>query len=72
MVSSKKSIDMCSGPLFSKIWKFAFPFMLSGLLQRLYHAADVIVVGRYAGQDALAGVGTTGSLITLILNLFLG
>lgn len=72
MVSSKKSIDMCSGPLFPKIWQFAFPFMLSGLLQRLYHAADVIVVGRYAGQDALAGVGTTGSLITLILNLFLG
>ncbi len=70
--AKSRSIDMCSGPLFKNIWKFAFPFMLTGLLQRLYHAADVIVVGRYAGQEALAGVGTTASLITLILNLFLG
>ena len=46
--------------------------MITGLLQHFYHAADVVVVGRYAGQEALAGVGTTGSLITLVLNLFLG
>ena len=72
MLAKKRSMDMCSGPLFKNIWKFAFPFMLTGILQRLYHAADVIVVGRFAGQEALAGVGTTASLITLILNLFLG
>ncbi len=72
MAAKSRSIDMCSGPLFTKIWRFTFPFMLTGMLQRLYHAADVIVVGRYAGQDALAGVGTTASLITLLLNLFLG
>ena len=46
--------------------------MLTAIVQHLYNAADVIVVGRYAGEDALAGVGTTGSLTTLIINIFLG
>ncbi len=72
MVAKSRSIDMCNGPIFKKIWQFVLPFLLTGVLQHFYHAADVIVVGRYAGQEALAGVGTTGSLITMILNLFLG
>lgn len=72
MNSKSRTIDMCSGPLFINILKFSIPFMLTGLLQLLYNAADVIVVGRYAGQEALAGVGTTSSLTHLILHLFLG
>ena len=63
---------MCEGPLFTNIIRYAFPFILTGFFQQLYNAADVIVVGRYAGQEALAGVGTCGSLITFVLNLFLG
>ncbi len=63
---------MCEGPLFVNIIKYAFPFILTGFFQQLYNAADVIVVGRYSGQEALAGVGTTGSLITFVLNMFIG
>ena len=72
MKSENKTLDMCSGSLTKKILIFTIPLMLSGLLQLLYNAADVIVVGRYAGQEALAAVGTTGALINLILNLFIG
>ena len=72
MATKSKSIDMCSGPLFKNIIRFTIPFMLTAFFQHLYNAADVVVVGRYAGQEALAGVGTTSSLTTLILNMFLG
>ena len=72
MKSRAKNIDMCSGPLFINLLRFALPFMFTGLIQHLYNACDVIVVGRYAGQEALAGVGTTGSLTNLILKLILG
>ena len=72
MASNTKKIEMCSGPLFKNIIRFTVPFMLTAFLQHLYNAADVIVVGRYAGEEALAGVGTTSSLTTLILNMFLG
>lgn len=72
MASNTGKIEMCSGPLFKNIIRFTVPFMLTAFLQHLYNAADVIVVGRYAGEEALAGVGTTSSLTTLILNMFLG
>ena len=72
MKSKSKTVDMLSGSLFLNIIKFAFPFMLTTMLQKLYNVADVIVVGRYAGREALAGVGTTGSLTTLLLNMFVG
>ncbi len=67
-----RNVDMVEGPLFRNIWRFTVPFMLTGLLQIFYNAADVMVVGRYAGQEALAGVGTTGALTTLILNFIIG
>lgn len=57
---------------FVKILLFAIPLMLSGLLQSLYNAADLIVVGQFEGDSALAAVGSTGSLTNLILGLFLG
>lgn len=65
-------MDMCNGPLFSKIVSYAIPLMLSGILQLLYNAADIVVVGRFAGSVALAAVGSTGSLINLIVNVFIG
>ena len=65
-------IDMCNGPLFGKILIFTLPLMLSGILQLLFNAADVIVVGRFAGNEALAAVGSTGALTNLLVNLFIG
>lgn len=68
----KYEIDMCNGPLFGKILLFSLPLMLSGILQLLFNAADIIVVGRWVGSDALAAVGSTGSLINLLVNVFIG
>ena len=65
-------IDMCNGPLLGKILRFAIPLMLSGILQLLFNAADIVVVGQFTGSDALAAVGSTGSLNNLIVNIFLG
>ena len=65
-------MDMTSGPLLGKILAFSFPLMCSGVLQLLFNAADIIVVGRYAGHTALAAVGSTSSLINLLVNLFVG
>lgn len=70
----KKSyeMDMCNGPLLGKILLFFIPLMLSGILQLLFNAADIVVVGRFAGNTALAAVGSTSSLINLLTNLFIG
>ena len=63
---------MCNGPLTGKVLLFALPLMVSGMLQLLYNAADVAVVGRFAGSTSLAAVGSTGSLTNLLINLFIG
>lgn len=65
-------IDMCHGPLLKKILIFALPLMLSGMLQLFFNAADIVVVGQFAGSTALAAVGSTGALINLIINVFIG
>ncbi len=65
-------IDMCNGPLFSKLLIYALPLMLSGILQLLFNAADIVVVGRFAGSESLAAVGSTSALINLLINLFIG
>ena len=72
LAKKNNTINMTEGPLFGKILVFSLPLMASGILQLLFNAADVIVVGRFAGENALAAVGSTGALITLILNLFFG
>lgn len=74
MTKNKKSfeMDMCNGPLLGKILLFAIPLMLSGILQLLFNAADIIVVGRFVGHQALAAVGSTSSLINLLVNVFIG
>ena len=71
-MSRSYEIDMCHGPLFGKIIRFSIPLMLSGILQLLFNAADIIVVGRFVGPTALAAVGSTSSLINLLINLFIG
>lgn len=70
----KKSyeMDMCNGPIMGKLLFFALPLMLSGILQLLFNAADIVVVGQYAGSDSLAAVGSTGSLVNLLTNVFIG
>ena len=70
----KKSheLDMTCGSLMPKMLAFAVPVILSGLLQLLFNAADLVVVGRFAGSDALAQVGATGAITRLIVNLFVG
>ena len=65
-------MDLTEGPLTTKIIKFTIPVMLSGILQLLFNTADVIVVGRFTGKTALAAVGSTGSLINLLVSLFIG
>ena len=70
--SSAKEIDMINGPVLKPLIAYTIPVMLSGLLQLLFNAADVAVVGRFAGDNALAAVGSTGSLTSLITNLFIG
>ena len=71
-VKKQYHIDMCSGPLASKILLFAVPLIASSLLQLLFNAADVVVVGKFAGKEALAAVGSNTSLINLLINLFVG
>ena len=67
-----RSMDMTEGPLLTKVLFFALPIMISGILQLLFNAADTIVVGRFAGNEALAAVGSVGSLNNLIISLFIG
>ena len=70
--TQKYELDMCNGPLFSKIILFSMPLILTGILQLLYNAVNIVVVGRFVGSSALAAVGSTTSLINLIINLFIG
>ncbi len=72
MALKANTMDMVNGPLWGKILKFSALYMLTALLQQLYSAADVIVVGRFAGQNALAGVGTCTVIVNLFLNFILG
>lgn len=67
-----QSIDMVNGPLLRNIWTFAVPLMLTNFLQMLFNAADTVIVGRFAGQQALAAVGATGSLCFLLVAIFNG
>ena len=64
--------DIVDGPLLSNVLKFAFPLMLTNFLSNLFSAVDTIVVGKFAGSEALAAVGATGSLIFMVSSLFNG
>ena len=69
---SSVRVDMIHGPTLKKIIVFALPVIASGVLQLLFNAVDIIVVGQFSGQNALAAVGSTSSLINLLVNLFIG
>ncbi|MCR4821962.1 MAG: MATE family efflux transporter, partial [Treponema sp.] len=69
---TKNQIDMTSGAILPKLVKFALPLILSSILQLLFNAADIVVVGRYAGDNSLAAVGSTSSMVNLLVNFFLG
>ena len=69
---SKYEIDMCNGSILDKLISFSVPLMLSGILQLLFNAVDIIVVGRFTGSEALAAVGSTTALINVFVNLFIG
>lgn len=71
-MAKKYEIDMCSGPILRKLLSLTLPLMLSSVLQLLFNAADIIVVGNFASENSLAAVGSTTSLINLMTNLFLG
>ena len=68
----EQAMDMLHGPLTGKIFLFTLPIMFSSVLQLLFNAADIIVVGRFAGSNALAAVGSNSSLINLLVNLLVG
>ncbi len=70
--SKQHVMDMCEGPILKKLLVFALPLMASSMLQLLFNAADIIVVGRFAGDNSLAAVGSTSSLINMMVNLFVG
>ena len=71
-VSKVHSIDMTSGSILPKLLLFTLPLMFSSILQLLFNAADIVVVGRFCGEESLAAVGSTSSLINLLTNLFIG
>lgn len=72
MTATKHGIDMTKGAILPKILRFTLPLMLSSILQLLFNAADIIVVGNFASENSLAAVGSTASLVNLMTNLFLG
>ena len=68
----KREIDMLSGSLWDKILVFAIPLAITGILQQVFNAADIAVVGRFVSADAMAAVGSNGPLVGLMVNLFVG
>lgn len=69
---TKNQINMTEGPVLTKLLQFSIPLIFSSVLQLLFNAADLAVVGKFAGDESLAAVGSTGSLINLLINLFTG
>ena len=72
MKHSKYEIDMCNGSIMDKLISFSLPLMLSSILQLMFNAVDIIVVGRFDSSQALAAVGSTTALISIFTNLFIG
>lgn len=70
--SFSRTMDMTQGPLLTQVLTFGLPIMLAGILQLLFNSADTIAVGRFAGNEALAAVGSVGSLNNMIISLFIG
>ncbi len=71
-MTRSNTLDMSNGPLLSKMIRYAIPLAITGILQLLYNAADLVVVGQFAGHSASAAVSSTGSLINLVVGVFMG
>ena len=71
-VKQKHHMDMLNGSLWNKILIFALPLAASSIMQQLFNSADVAIVGRFVGSDALAAVGSNGPIINLLINIFVG
>ena len=72
MAVQTKHIDMCNGPIFKNAIIYTIPIILTGLLQLLFNAADLMVVGWFSGSNSVGAVGATGSMTNLLINLFMG
>ena len=72
MDALKTNMDMLNGPLGRKILRFAVPLAATSILQQLFNAADIAVVGQFAGDKALAAVGANTFVINMLINLFVG
>ena len=71
-MTGKKQADLINGSLGDKILKFALPLAATGILQQLFNAADIAVIGRFVGKHAMAAVGSNAPVIGLLVNLFMG
>lgn len=71
-MATAKNMDLLSGSIWDKILKFAVPLAASSIFQQLFNSADVAVVGKFAGDAALAAVGANTFVINLMVNLFVG
>ena len=72
IAAKSNKIDMTEGPILSKMLRFALPLMLSSVLQLMFNAADIIVVGKFCGDTSLAAVSSNGSMVNLLVGLFVG
>ena len=72
IILKQKNIDMLNGNILSNIIRFTIPIILTGVLQLMFNAADLVVVGRFCGSNSVGAVGATSSLIHLIVNVFIG
>ena len=70
--SKNYTMNLCEGSILNKLLLFSLPLMASSMLQLLFNAADVVVVGQFAGKNSLAAVGSNGSIINLLTNIFMG
>lgn len=68
----KKNVEMLNGPLLPNVIRYTVPIMLTSVLQLLFNAADLVVVGRFCGSIYVGAVSATGAIINLIINLFIG
>ena len=72
MPKGKKSVDMTQGPILKHLIVFAFPLLIGQIFQQLYNTVDSVVVGQFVGKQALAAVGSTGSVINALIGFFSG
>ena len=71
-LKKKYTMDLTTGPILKNVIIFSIPLVISSVLQLLFNAVDVMVVGKFAGDNSLAAVGANGPIVNLLINLFMG